>query len=136
GLRLLRERRADRDALLLAAGELRRSRASPLCETGVAQKLSDTAASLRSQAPEQAKGEADDLLGGELARESPVVVLPHDPDRGSAQLRGSAVRKLLQRLSEDRQRAARRAAEAAAEAEQSRLPGAARTEQGHDLACP
>src|SRR5207237_1375194 len=77
---------------------------------------------------------ADDLRDRELARQREVVVLADDPDRAAPQLRELGRARVADAPVEDAQRPARRPAEAAAQAEQRRLPGAARPEAGDELA--
>src|SRR5919109_186857 len=132
--RPLRERRAHRDPLLLAAGELVRAGAGARPKPCGREEALDPAPLVAAGAAEQAERQRDDLLHSQLARKGEVVVLAHEADRGPPELRDLARGGALELAPEHRQLAARLAEEAGAEGEQRRLPGAARPEHGDRLA--
>ena len=71
----MRERGADRDTLLLSAGELAGTRVAPVEQADAVEQLVGRALALVRGKPEQAEPEADLLPRRELGRERARVVL-------------------------------------------------------------
>jgi hypothetical protein len=124
---------AQRDALLLAARERARAAVALLGEADAVEQLVGAREPLPAHAA-QAELERDELPGGELGRERAAVVLVGVPEHRRAVAREPARRQLPELLAVDADGAGGRPVEPGEQAQERRLAGAARAEDGEHLA--
>jgi hypothetical protein len=132
--RLVRQRRADGEPLLLSARELVRARAAAVAEADPGEQLVGPGRALSPPLAAQAELQRDQLAGRQLGRERPRVVLV-----GITERRGPVVRQLLrtqlrQLRAEDADRAGGGPLEPREDPEQRRLAGPARAQHRQHLA--
>ena len=129
--RPVRERGAERDPLLLAAGELRGPGAELLAETDAAQQL------LGARSPVAALGaetEPDQLARAQFWRQRLLVVLIEVADNLAPVARAAASTERAQVLAKDSDRPGRGQVEPGEDAQERGLARAARAEHSQDLA--
>ena len=130
----VRERRAQGDALLLAARELARQRVGAVGEAdALEQPLGGSRALLRLHA-EQVEAKRDELARAQLRRERARVVLVRVAERARAVLGEPAAPQRAQVVLEHAHGSRRRAVETGEDAQQRALAGAARAEDDDELA--
>ena len=126
--RAVRERGAQRDPLLLAARELPRSCGSTVEQSDPLEQLAGASSPLPELDREQAEGNPDQLLGGQLAGERPPVVLVRVAEGPAAVSREPSGRRVHEVEAVDDHRARGRSLEAGEDPHERRLSRAARTE--------
>ncbi len=129
--RPVRERGAERDPLLLAAGELRGAGAELLAQPDPAQQLLGAGSPV---APLGAEAEPDQLARGQLGRERLLVVLVEIAHDLGAVARAAGAAERAEVLAEDADRPGRGKVEAGEDPQERRLARPARAEHGQDLA--
>ena len=129
-----RERRAERDPLLLAAGELARMSAAAVAEADALQQLVGPRVASRPGLARQPELDPDELARGQLARERAPVVLVGVADRARAEAGGGPAPEGSDVDAGDADRARRCAVETGDDPQQRRLAGAARPEDDAELA--
>ena len=132
--RAMRERGAERDALLLAARQLGRTPVALRRETDTLEQLVGAAQPLLAGRAAQAELQRDEPPRRELRRERARVVLVGVAEHRRAVAREPARRQLPELLAVDAHRARRRPLEPGKEPQQRRLARAARAEHGEHLA--
>src|SRR5438105_9049738 len=130
--RFVPERARDRDALLLAAGEMRGKVRLARRETDLVEKAARPVPKRRAPKAARCERRLDVLERGQ--RRDQVELLEHESERVQAQLRKPAVAERLQREAVEEELAAVRAIERAEQLKQRRLAGAARTFDRDELA--
>ena len=132
--RPVRERRTDRDALLLAAGELRGQRIAPVEEADALEQVVGDALPLHALDTEQRKPERDELPRGQLRREGAGIVLIGVAERARPVLDEPPAAQGAQVVAEDADRARRWPVEPGEDPQERALAGAARPEDDEQLA--
>ncbi len=129
-----RERRAQRDPLLLAAGELARMRVAAVAEPDALEQLVRARIAPLLGDAGQPELDPDELARGQLARERPPVVLVGVADRARAEAGCTPTAERADVDAGDADGAGRGTVEAGDDPEQRRLARAARPE--HDAELP
>src|SRR5439155_15190791 len=132
-LRTMSERRAEGDALLLAAGELERPRILAFREADALEELVRPLEPAASRLAEQGELKRDELARGELGSERPRVVLVDIAEHSGAVLAKRASADLPQVRAEDVDGPRRRLVQPGEDTEERRLPGPAGSEDDHQL---
>ena len=132
-VRPVRERGAERDPLLLAAGEARGPVVEPVAQADPLQQPRRRGARFRAAGTVELEPEAYRLRAGEVGRESARVVLVEDAEIPGAEAGERARREPADVLAEDARAPGGERVEAGDHAQQRRLPGAARPEHDDDL---
>ena len=131
---MVRERGAERDALLLAARELRRAARSLVGQPDPLEQLVGALQALGARRAAEAELHGDALARGELGRERAGVVLVGVAEERRAVARKTATRQLADVLAVHAHDPGRRALAPCQQTQQRRLPRAARAEHGQHLA--
>src|SRR5205823_5950922 len=111
-LRAMRQRSAERDALLLASGELSRAAVALRAEPDAVEELVRPPTALRARQAVQPELDGDELARGELRRQRACVVLVGVAEEGGPVARQSAGRDLREVVAVDTHQTGRRAVEA------------------------
>ena len=130
--RAVDQRAGDRDALLLAAGEVAGDARGGVGEAEALEQLRRAAAGLAGRDAGQQRGQLD-VVGDREVRDQ-VEELEHEADLAAAQARAAGLVGAGQVLALHAHLAAGRAVEAAEQVEQRRLAAAARPGDGDELA--
>ena len=130
----MRQGRADRDALLLAARQLRRAGVALAEQADALEQPVGGACLLRLGRAAQSEPERDELAGRELRRERARVVLIGIPERARAVGGERPPAQRAQILPEDAHRSRGRTIEPGEDAQQSALAGPAGAEDDQQLA--
>ena len=128
------DRRAERDPLLLAAGQLTRMRVTPGSEADAFEQLVRPGVTPRRRLAREAELDPDELARGQLAREGAPVMLVGVAEPAGAEASGRPATERPDVDAGDANRARRRAVETGHDPEQRRLAGAARAEDDAELA--
>ena len=128
------ERGAERDPLLLSAGELAGMRVGAVAQSDALEEAVGSHQALAFRDALEPERNRDQLLGGQLARERAPVVLVGVPERGGAVVGEPALRERSELQARDADAAGARTLESGQHAHQRRLARSARTEDDADLA--
>ena len=133
-LRTVRERRAQRDALSLASGELRGERIEPVAETGRLKQRDRARPLLVARCAAERERQRHSLSDPEIRGQHRFGVLPEKADLGMAQPRAHAIGQPADVLPGHVDDAGRGCLEPGDHAQHRALARPARPEHAHDLA--